>query len=1192
MNPGTPKSESVELEELSRQDLIDRIGLLENALARQAFKESGGDVGAMPEEPSPPIFELIYESMTDGVVGFDELGRIVFVNPGMAMMVGYSIESLIGKTAQQAWSEEIKEPVPRNQATTFELDIARRDGSTRHVTKKIFGLTTNPPLDVAIYRDFTRQKRAEKDVRRQKDFFRSMVENAHDLVLVIGETGLLTYVSPAVLSLLGYSHEELIGKTVIEFMTGEGQEAFLEAQAEALREPRRAFPIREARLRSFHGRPRRFAGTIRNLLVEPSVQGLVVNLADITRQRETEETLKHEHALLQGILATEIAAVVVLDEMGRLSFANRAAEEILEIHSGHLYGQPCTDLNLDFYDETGARREPVDQLFRRLREEGQPLRNARRSLRLADGRVKNLSLCGELLQLSTTETSGAVFLIRDVTRESQTESRLNLSERVLHSVENGIVVVDARTHGRPVTFVNSAFEDLTGVSPEFLQNRPTDALRGELPQTEALHAIFTALNRRERGRTLVETESREGRPLWIEVYTAPVQENGTNPTHLVGILNDVTPRQQAVMALRESETLLASVVDTTPLGLSLTDDEMNYVLVNRAFCDMFGYRQEDLLGRKFSFILPESQRAEAERIHQAFLRGEPEPVSEWRVLRSDGTPMDVQATVGRLTGQDGRPRKITLVEDITERKNEERRREEKEGFLKSIYDGVEAGIYVVDVRAGGDFVYTGMNPVLEQALGIPVDELSGMLLDELEDYLPDETVNRWQEKYNECLRAGEPLLFEETIELKGRQTKWITRLAPLKDNEGRIYRLVAILHQVTETRLAEQRQRDLEDKIASAQKLESLGVLAGGIAHDFNNLLVGILGNSSLALEEADEDTPLLSCLKQIDSTATRMSELTNQLLAYSGRAPFEIRPLDLNQHVEETVGLAQLSISKKTELSFFLTEDAPFVKADVTQLRQVLLNLVTNASESLGDMPGDVKVSTDVVGLEEADFQGVPWSEDLEPGVYARLRISDTGCGMDKETRERIFDPFFTTKFSGRGLGLASVMGIVRSHKGFIHVESEPGRGTRISVYLPACAPPGSSGEVEMLADSSEWSTKGRVLIVDDEEMVRSVLRRIVERAGFEVEESGNGLDALRRIKEDPDGFSGILLDLTMPRLDGEEAMKQIRLIRPDMPVILMSGFSRSEITERFSKCRISGFLSKPFRASDVQDLLMEVFG
>ena len=382
---------------------------------------------------------------------------------------------------------------------------------------------------------------------------------------------------------------------------------------------------------------------------------------------------------------------------------------------------------------------------------------------------------------------------------------------------------------------------------------------------------------------------------------------------------------------------------------------------------------------------------------------------------------------------------------------------------------------------------------------------------------------------------------------------------------------------------AEAARKRLEDKLLQSQKLESLGVLAGGIAHDFNNLLVGVLGNASLALMDLPQNSPVRPTLQSIQRAARTLADLSQQMLAYSGRGAFVIQPVDLSSLVEEVTHLIRASISKKAVLKLELAADLPPVDADVSQLRQVILNLVMNASDAIALRSGFIRVSTSLVHCSDDYLAETLIPSQAEPGYFACLEVSDTGGGMDEETQKRIWDPFFTTKETGRGLGLAAVLGIVRGHGGALRVYSEPGRGTTIKVLLPVTA--------EIHAPVEEQESQGQlVMLVDDEETCRAVGRQILERAGYRVLVAADGYEAVAYFKSRQD-IDLVLLDLTMPKMDGAETFSALRRIDEAIRIVLTSGYGERDVTTAFAGKRLNGFVQKPWAMADMLAIIKQAF-
>ncbi|MBN2307427.1 MAG: PAS domain S-box protein [Candidatus Hydrogenedentes bacterium] len=437
-----------------------------------------------------------------------------------------------------------------------------------------------------------------------------------------------------------------------------------------------------------------------------------------------------------------------------------------------------------------------------------------------------------------------------------------------------------------------------------------------------------------------------------------------------------------------------------------------------------------------------------------------------------------------------------------------------------------------------------------------------------------------------AVRQGEPREVELRVKRTGGRFAWFSVLCrAVTGPDGEVIAVHGIGRDITDRKHAEEERLQLEAQVRHVQKLESLGVLAGGIAHDFNNLLVGILGNVSLALMELPEGSPMRGLLLDVESSAQRAADLAHQMLAYSGKGQFLLRPLNITTMIRNMRRLLDTSVSKRAELRYELEDFPPPIVGDATQIEQIVMNLITNASDSLCGESGVVTIRTGSMFADRDYLSEAYVDDDLEEATYAYLEVADTGCGMDKDTLTRIFDPFFTTRRVGRGLGLAVVLGIVRGHKSAIRVQSEPGNGTTIRVLFPA-----ADEKIHPLPEDETshgpallrgWQGSGTVLVADDEDMVRDVARRILERAGFQVLTAIDGRESVEVYRERSDEIALVLLDMTMPGIGGEEALREMRRVNPDVRVILSSGFSEQEAVTALKEYESIEFLQKPYQAS-----------
>ncbi|MBA2539637.1 MAG: response regulator [Deltaproteobacteria bacterium] len=498
------------------------------------------------------------------------------------------------------------------------------------------------------------------------------------------------------------------------------------------------------------------------------------------------------------------------------------------------------------------------------------------------------------------------------------------------------------------------------------------------------------------------------------------------------------------------------------------------------------------------------------------------------------------------------------------------------GFLRQVIDINPHFIFVKD-RQGR---FTLVNEAIAEAYGTTVESLVGKTdadfnsnVEEVAHFRADdlEVMDSLQEKL---------IPLEVITDSKGNVRYLQTIKRPVVDADGVARHVLGVATDITAVKLADDARRALEAQMLHAQKLESLGLLAGGIAHDFNNLLVGVLTNADIASRKLGTSSPAAGSIEQIRVAAMRAAELCRQMLAYAGRGEVTVERINLTDVVHELAQLMLASVNKNATVKTELASRVPAIAADPTQLRQVVMNLITNAADALEGAEGTITVATGVRDLSARELEADCTKQPPRPGRYVHVEVTDTGCGMDSDTIARMFDPFFSTKVVGRGLGLAAVLGIVRSHGGAILVRSSPAAGTTCSVHFPV-------GTADASVDQTVIPER-RLLVVDDEPIVLIAVKEILELEGYVVATAHTGQEAIEAFRREPDMFVGVLLDMTMPRLGGVDVMRELRSIRADVRVILMSGYERSRAAQLEQPP--AGFLQKPFRSEDLLDAVVKL--
>jgi PAS domain S-box-containing protein len=633
--------------------------------------------------------------------------------------------------------------------------------------------------------------------------------------------------------------------------------------------------------------------------------------------------------------------------------------------------------------------------------------------------------------------------------------------------------------------------------------------------------------------------------------------------------------------LRLSEERLRHVLEGSRDGFWDWDIRTNQIERSERWASMLGYA--------LSEIAPTLEAAAA-LVHPDDLPGH----SLWknRLLSGEASRYDLEYRMktktgewrwildrGQVVARDAAGQALRIAgthTDITERKHTEAALVESQALLKrsaQLLDQAQTAAHI-----GGWETDLRTSQVYWTAETYRIHEISPAEFtptrDSIYQYYTPDSRKILLSAVEKAIHDGTPYALElELTTAKGRRIMVHTTGVPEREN-ARVVKLYGSFRDITAERASEQEREKLRLKMLEAQKLESLGVMAGGIAHDFNNLLTAILANASFVRGMGSVHDERMV---QIETAAKRAADLCRQMLSFAGKGSFIIEPVDLGALVNDTLSLIRTSISKKARLELDLAHDLPLIEGDVSQLRQLLINLVINASESLGANPGEIRLSAGV-RPPELRTTGASHSFDLPAGDCVCLSITDTGQGMNAATLARIFDPFFTTKFAGRGLGLAAVLGIVRAHKGALTVDSTPGAGSTFRLYLPIALTPRETASGRSNPPIPPRVATGTVLIADDEPVVREAADLMMRHHGYKTVLAADGHEAVRSFQANPNGFYAVLLDLTMPGLDGAEVLRVIRAQNPRVPVLMMSGFSEKDVFDRLRGFNDVGILRKPF--------------
>jgi PAS domain S-box-containing protein len=767
---------------------------------------------------------------------------------------------------------------------------------------------------------------------------------------------------------------------------------------------------------------------------------------------------------------------------------------------------------------------------------------------------------------------GVSTVVQDITERKRMERALRASEEkhrlISEALPQLIWTLDAE--GRQES-VNRRLHEYTGIRADenFLDKlpaliHPADLRMTEAPWPEAQTA----------GESYYETEFRikraaDGAYRWHLSQVRPIRSTEGQVIKWVGAAIDIDDRKRAEEKLRQQ----AEVLDLAYDAILILDLDGTIEFWNEGAARLYGWTKQEAMETSARSLLrtefPEplniierklvtEGRWEGELIHTARSGRRVVASSRWALRRdSRGEP------IGRLE----------INRDITESKQAESAIALMAGIVESSEDAIiskDLNGIILTCNAGAERVY-----------GYAGQEITGRSIEVL---LPPERIKEEKEVL-ERLGKGKRVEHFETVRVRkdGKQIHVSLTISPVRNKAGEVIGASDIARDITE-------QKQFEEQLRQTQKLESLGVLAGGVAHDFNNLLTGIMGNASFLVSDMVPGSKSAEFADAIVRASERAADLTRQLLAYAGKGRFLIEPVDCSHLVREISSLISASIPKKVKLQWHFQDQLPAVLADVSQLEQLIMNLIINGAEAIGDNAGTVTVRTSVQQVDKLYLRNASGVfDEMEEGEYVVLEVQDTGCGMDEEIKSRIFDPFFTTKFTGRGLGLAAVLGIIRAHKGGLKVNSAPGQGTSFKVWLPTDGEGITLSKAELKSTKTDFRGKGTILVVDDEELVRRVAKAILERSGYTVVAAEDGQKAIDVVTKMGPQLAAVLLDMTMPILSGADVLPHLKRLAPGLPVIGSSG--HSEITARadFGSEDLAGFVQKPYTSTKLVEAVTE---
>jgi len=889
------------------------------------------------------------------------------------------------------------------------------------------------------------------------------------------------------------------------------------------------------------------------------------------KRRQAEEALRESENRYRTLFESNLNPIAIITPKGQYLDANSAFLDFVETSKEELLKMRVFDFS-----------PPSDKL--KQERSHVPAWDSGGTLEteyIVNGEIKTLELT--ITPLNYRGYKAVMGVGRDISEPKKTMEALQASEKKFRSlVEQVPEMVFLHDLDGNIIDVNFAAVRNTGYSPEELINMSVfDIVQDALNPDDMKHywqslqtgdnpIIFEARYRKKDG----------------SIYSAEVSVSKVvlqDGDYILELARDITERLRTEKALKESERKWRNILVNTPqLGISL-DPEGRITFANNHFRQLTGWSEEELLGRDwFELCVPPEIKEEIRTVFCSVMKGEGTldlTTYENEILTRGGERRNLAwSNVLTRDAHGGIVDVTCLGVDLTERKRSEAALRKSEDRLATILDKSP-----IPTAVGGfDGSILSFNKALEKMIGYNKDEV-----EDIKDWAfklyPDEKYREFvQKNINQALEGKKQDFTEFTICCKNGSNK-IVSFNTSFFSDGLIIQMV----DVTESRKAEQERIKLEAQLRQSQKMEAVGTLAGGIAHDFNNILGIIVGNAELAMFDLPEWSPARESLKEIREASLRARDLVNQILLFARQKEHKISNIHLGPIAKECLKMLRASIPTTVEIRQHIDESTPPVSADPSQVQQIIMNLCTNAGQAMESEGGILDFIMDSVELDEP-LDSI--TGKMTQGSYVRMKVRDSGPGISPGDIEHVFDPFFTTKGigEGTGLGLAVVHGIVQDRDGGIIVESEEGTGTSFIIYLPAS----EKIPVEEKKLTAPVLPRGseRVLFVDDEPMIMKLGRRMLERQGYEVETRASGTDALECFRQNPDRFDLVVTDMSMPGLRGDKLAEEIRKIRPDIPVILCTGFSKQISEEKAKDLGIRAFVMKPLTAHELASTVRRV--
>ncbi|BEQ15323.1 PAS domain S-box protein [Desulfoferula mesophila] len=1122
-----------------------------------------------------------YEVAQDKPIWSQEMFRIFDRDPAQGEPPWWEHKDFFHPEDWERLDQAVRDAIEKGRLYREEFRVIRRDGSViwaetigkahRNEAGKVFSLS-------GTVQDINERKKAELALSENEKKYRRLTDNSPDMIYRMSlPDGKYDFVSRAAETLTGYPPDTWYANPLlIKEIIPPDWHSYLNLQWSRLQKGE-VPPTYEYQLLHKNGEVRWI--NQRNVAVRDEQGQLIAIegiLNDITQRKEAELALADSEEKFRTLYASIRDAILIAGTDRNILDCNIAFTDVFGYTLDEIRGQA-----------TSVLYESQEEFARMGREIQEHLKDrtfvATINYRRKDGKV----FPGETSVYYQTndrgEVVGLVGIIRDISAKVAAEKELRESRDLLHRTEAiakiGGWELDAKTLRQKWT---DGIYRIHEVDPDFDPNLE-EAIEFYAPEARPVirHAVEQALEKGEPYNLVLPFITAKGRHLWVRAQGEAKWENGAI-VRIGGTFQDITAQKSARNQLRLERDLSKKYLDTAGVILLALDKQGRIELINRKGCQLLGCRVEEAVGQDwFTSYIPEDSRQRIRAVHENIMAGMVElhtyeentvisDSGEQRLIRWFNTV--IKDSESNITGT------LSSGEDITEYKAAQ----EAINRLAAIVESSQDAITGKDLQG----IITSWNDAAERIYGYTAEEAIGQHI----SLIVPEDKRGEVEQVLTAVGRGEAIRIHETVRRRkdGSLVDVSLSVSPVRDDQEQLVGAATIAHEITELKWARREKEKLESQLRQAQKMEAIGTLAGGIAHDFNNILAAIMGYSELAQDSLPADSEAAENIKTVIDSAQRAKELTCQILSFSRQTEHEQVALDLEPIIKEILKMLRATIPTTIEIKQNIPVGTGKIMADPVQIHQILLNLCNNAAQAMEETGGVLSVDLDVVDIDELTADGYV---GLAPGRYQRLSVGDTGVGMKREVQERIFEPFYTTKDVGKGtgMGLSVVHGIVNDYGGAITVYSEPGEGSTFHVYLPLAE---AKPDKEQASSSPPELRRGSesILFVDDEPALVDIGKQTLSRLGYKVQGFTSAQEALEAFQSAPDEFDLLITDFTMSKMNGVQLASEILAIKPDLPIIMCTGFSERLSSVSSQEIGVTRLALKPLMPRDIARIIREV--